>query len=134
QRDGFVLGEGSGFVVLQRAQDARAAGSHIHGFLVGHASTADAYNLVAPSLAGEGALECMRRALFDAGVSEAELTHVNAHGTSTVHGDLAEGLALRALFKGAGPPVTAVKGTTGHLIAGSGAVEAIVTLLSLRAG
>jgi 3-oxoacyl-[acyl-carrier-protein] synthase II len=133
-RDGFVLGEGAGFVVLQRAQDARAAGSHIHGFVAGHASTADAFNLVAPSPTGEGALECMRRALFDAGVSEAELTHVNAHGTSTVQGDLAEGLALRALFKGAGPPVTAVKGTTGHLIAGSGAVEAIVTLLCLRAG
>jgi 3-oxoacyl-[acyl-carrier-protein] synthase II len=134
QRDGFVLGEGSGFVVLQRAQDARAAGSRIHGFVAGHASTADAYNLVAPSPTGEGALECMRRALFDAGVSEAELSHVNAHGTSTVQGDLSEAMALRALFKGAGPPVTAVKGTTGHLIAGSGAVEAIVTLLCLRAG
>ena len=134
ERDGFVMGEGAGFVVLQRADDARASGQRIHGFVAGHASTADAHNLVAPSPGGEGALACMRRALIDAGVTLNDLSHVNAHGTATIQGDLSEALALAALFDGAGPPVTAVKGTTGHMIAGSGAVEAIVTLCSLQAG
>jgi 3-oxoacyl-[acyl-carrier-protein] synthase II len=134
ERDGFVMGEGAGFVVLRRADDGRADGSRIHGFVAGHASTADAFNLVAPSADGQGALACMRLALQDAGLAAAELGHVNAHGTATVQGDHAEALALAALFDGRGPPVTAVKGTTGHLIGGSGAVEAIVTLRSLAMG
>jgi 3-oxoacyl-[acyl-carrier-protein] synthase II len=131
QRDGFVMGEGAGFVVLQRVTDAASAGRQVLGLILGHASTADAYNLVAPSENGEGALACMRAALEDAGVTAADIAHVNAHGTSTVQGDLSEGLALAALFANTAPPVTAVKGTTGHLIGGSGAVEAIVTLRSL---
>jgi 3-oxoacyl-[acyl-carrier-protein] synthase II len=131
-RDGFVMGEGAGFVVLQRAADVRAGTRRAHGVVAGHASTADAHNLVAPDPRGDGALACMRLALADAGVAADEVGHVNAHGTATVHGDLAEGLALAALFDGAGPPVTAAKGSTGHLIAGAGAVEAIVTLRSLR--
>jgi 3-oxoacyl-[acyl-carrier-protein] synthase II len=134
ERDGFVIGEGAGFVVLQLADDARAGNRLVHGFIAGHASTSDAHNLVAPSPSGEGALACMRAALLDAGVTAADLSHVNAHGTSTVQGDLSEALALTALFHGDTPPVTAVKGTTGHLIAGSGAVEVIVTLRSLQAG
>jgi 3-oxoacyl-[acyl-carrier-protein] synthase II len=134
QRDGFVMGEGAGFVVLQRADDARAANVRIRGVVAGHASTADAYNLVAPSACGEGALACMRLALLDAGVEAAEIGHINAHGTSTQQGDLSEALALMALFDSPGPPVTAVKSTTGHLIGGSGAVEAIVTLRSLEEG
>jgi 3-oxoacyl-[acyl-carrier-protein] synthase II len=130
-RDGFVMGEGAGFVVLERESDARAGGSRIAGFVAGHASTADAHNLVAPSAAGEGALACMRRALEDADLTVADVAHVNAHATGTTQGDLSEALALMALFGEDGPPVTAVKGTTGHLIAASGAVEAIVTLRSL---
>jgi 3-oxoacyl-[acyl-carrier-protein] synthase II len=133
-RDGFVMGEGAGFVVLQRAGDARAQGRRVLGLVTGHAATADAYHLVAPSVNGDGALACMRAALADAGVAVGELSHVNAHGTSTRPGDLSEGLALARLFGASGPPVTAVKGATGHLIAGSGAVEAIVALRSLEAG
>jgi len=132
-RDGFVIGEGAGFVVLERESDARAEGATPHGFIAGHASTADAHNLVAPSVAGEGALACMRRALEDAGLGAADIAHVNAHATGTVQGDLSEALALMSLFPEGVPPVTAVKGTTGHLIAASGAVEAIVTLRSLAA-
>jgi 3-oxoacyl-[acyl-carrier-protein] synthase II len=134
ERDGFVMGEGAGFVVLQRAGDATAAGRQVLGHVIGHASTADAFNLVAPSVDGSGALACMRAALVDADLSVTELSHVNAHGTSTVPGDLAEAMALATLAPGGRLPVTAVKGTTGHLIAGSGAVEAIVTLRSLQAG
>ena len=133
ERDGFVMGEGAGFVVLQRVADAAAA-RRLHGFVLGHASTADAHSLVAPSPRGEGALACMRRALADAAVATDALSHVNAHGTATRQGDLAEALALLALFGGLGVPVTAIKGSTGHLVAGSGAVEAIVALRCLREG
>jgi 3-oxoacyl-[acyl-carrier-protein] synthase II len=133
-RDGFVIGEGAGFVVLQRASDARAQGRRVLGLVLGHASTADAYHLVAPSVRGDGALACLRAALADAGVPVSALSHVNAHGTGTQPGDLSEGIALATLFGTSGPPVTAVKGTTGHLIGGSGAVEAIVTLRSLEVG
>ena len=131
-RDGFVMGEGAGFVVLQRAADAASEGRHIVGYVLGQASTADAFNLVAPCPDGRGALACMRGALENAGVTVDDLSHVNAHGTSTVPGDLSEALALSSLADGARLPITGVKGTTGHLIAGSGAVEAIVTLRSLQ--
>jgi len=131
-RDGFVMGEGAGFVVLQRAADAAAEGRPIVGYVLGQASTADAFNLVAPCPEGRGALACMRLALADAGVTVGDLSHVNAHGTSTVPGDASEAIALASLADGARVPITAVKGTTGHLIAGSGAVEAIVALRSLQ--
>jgi 3-oxoacyl-[acyl-carrier-protein] synthase II len=135
ERDGFVMGEGAGFVVLQRANDARAGGRPRHGWVLGQASSADAHHLVAPRPDGAGALACLRAALADAGVSPSDVGHVNAHGTATTIGDLAEAAALRSLFGGGGaPPVTAVKGCTGHMIAGSGAVEAIVALRCLREG
>jgi 3-oxoacyl-[acyl-carrier-protein] synthase II len=132
-RDGFVMGEGAGFVVLQRAADALSEGRHILGYVLGQASTADAFNLVAPCPDGRGALACMRRALEDAGLTIDDLSHVNAHGTSTVPGDFSEAIALSTLTDGMRLPVTAVKGTTGHLIAGSGAVEAIIALRSVQA-
>jgi len=133
-RDGFVMGEGAGFVVLQRPQDVPTAGPEPLGLVLGHASSADAHHLVAPSPDGEGALRCMALALADAGIRPGDLGHVNAHGTSTVLNDRAEAAALGSLFAGSCPPVTAVKGSTGHMIAGSGAVEAIVSLISLRHG
>jgi 3-oxoacyl-[acyl-carrier-protein] synthase II len=131
-RDGFVMGEGAGFVVLQRLEDISAPGPEPLGLVLGHASSADAHHLVAPSPDGEGAVRCMALALADAGVGPCDLAHVNAHGTSTVLNDRAEAAALAALFAGSCPPVTAVKGSTGHMIAGSGAAEAIVSLISLR--
>ncbi|HTQ89486.1 MAG TPA: beta-ketoacyl-[acyl-carrier-protein] synthase family protein [Streptosporangiaceae bacterium] len=131
-RDGFVMGEGAGFVVLQRLEDVPASGARPLGFIAGHGSSADAHHLVAPSPDGAGALRCMAVALTDAGIHPHDVVHVNAHGTSTVLNDRAEAVALRALFRGACPPVTAVKGATGHMIAGSGAVEAIVSLTSLQ--
>jgi len=131
-RDGFVMGEGAGFVVLQRLADVYQPGPEPLGLVLGHASTADAHHLVAPSPDGAGAIRCMELALADAGVQRRDLAHINAHGTSTVLNDRAEATALTSLFAGSCPPVTAVKGSTGHMIAGSGAVEAIVSLLSLR--
>jgi 3-oxoacyl-[acyl-carrier-protein] synthase II len=133
-RDGFVMGEGAGFVVLEREPDARAQGRSILGYVAGYGTNADAHHLVAPSVGGEGALRCMRLALDDAGLSPADIGHVNAHGTATQANDVAEARALLALFGPTTPPVTAVKGATGHMIGGSGAVEAIVSLLSIRHG
>ena len=133
-RDGFVMGEGAGFVVLKRLDDVPASAPEPQGFVLGHASSADAHHLVAPSPDGEGAVRCMTLALADAGVQASDIGHVNAHGTSTVLNDLAEAAALRVLFGESCPPVTAVKGSTGHMIGGSGAVEAIVSLMSLRHG
>jgi 3-oxoacyl-[acyl-carrier-protein] synthase II len=129
-RDGFVIGEGAGFVVLVRAVDTTAA----LGYLLGYGTSSDAYHLVAPPPDGEGALRCMRLALDDAGVTGQDVNHVNAHGTSTPLNDLAEARALQALFGATTPPVTSIKGSTGHLIAAAGAVEAIMTLWSLRHG
>ena len=131
-RDGFVMGEGAGFAVLQRLEDVSESAPGPLGLVLGHASTADAHHLVAPSPDGGGATRCMALALADAGVEPGDVAHVNAHGTSTVLNDRAEAAALTALFAGSCPPVTAVKGSTGHMIAGSGAVEAIVSLMSLR--
>jgi 3-oxoacyl-[acyl-carrier-protein] synthase II len=131
-RDGFVLGEGAAFVVLQRLDDALAAGREVVGLVAGYAAVADAHHLVAPEEDGAGALRCLRGALADAGMRPTDIGHVNAHGTATRLNDLVEGRALAALFDGAAPPVTSVKGTTGHLIGGSGAVEAIVACRSLR--
>ena len=129
-RDGFVLAEGAGFVVLQRPDDAQAAGRTILGLVVGYGTNSDAHHLVAPSPGGEGALVCMRLALDDAGTTPSDIVHVNAHGTSTLLNDAAEAQALATLLPGT-PPVSAVKATTGHMIGGSGAVEVIVTLWSL---
>jgi 3-oxoacyl-[acyl-carrier-protein] synthase II len=131
-RDGFVMGEGAGFVVLQRLEDLPASGPGPLGLILGHASSADAHHLVAPSPGGEGALRCMALALAEADVQARDVTHVNAHGTSTVLNDRAEAAALETLFAGSCPPVTAVKGATGHMVGGSGAVEAVVSLVSLR--
>ena len=131
-RDGFVMAEGAGFVVLQRLADATAAGRPILGTVVGYGTCADAHHLVAPSPEGEGAQRAMALSLADAGCELDEISHVNAHGTSTILNDLAEASAISALFGSAAPPVTAVKGSTGHMIGGSGAVEAITTLLSLQ--
>jgi 3-oxoacyl-[acyl-carrier-protein] synthase II len=131
-RDGFVLGEGAGFVVLQRLDDAVAEGREVLGIVAGYAAAADAHHLVAPEQDGAGALRCLCGALADAGLEPADIGHVNAHGTATRLNDLAEGRALAALFEGTAPPVTSVKGTTGHLIGGSGAVEAVVALRTLR--
>jgi 3-oxoacyl-[acyl-carrier-protein] synthase II len=131
-RDGFVMGEGAGFTVLKRLEDVCPSGPEPLGLVLGHASTADAHHLVAPSPDGAGAARCMALALADAGVQPRDLAHVNAHGTSTVLNDRAEAAALQALFGRCCPPVMAIKGSTGHMIAGSGAVEAIVSLISLR--
>jgi 3-oxoacyl-[acyl-carrier-protein] synthase II len=133
-RDGFVLGEGAGFLVLERLDRAIARGARIYGQVAGYGRNADAYHVTAPSPGGVGAAECMRLALADAGVDPSEVSHVNAHGTSTPLNDAAEAEAIVKVFGEEGPPVTSVKGVTGHLIGAAGAVEAVASFLAMRDG
>lgn len=131
-RDGFVLGEGAGFMVLERADDPKEGDEAGFGVILGYASTSDANHVVAPLEDGGGAAECMRLALADAGVDASMVGNVNAHGTSTPKNDLAEAHAIASIFGPRSVPVTANKGVIGHLIGAAGAVEAIVALRANR--
>ncbi|MFD9796697.1 beta-ketoacyl-[acyl-carrier-protein] synthase family protein [Streptomyces sp. NPDC059070] len=133
-RDGFVMGEGAAVLVLERRDIAQARGARIYGEVAGYADNCDAFHIVAPHAEGDIASRCMRRAVADAGLAPADIGHVNAHGTSTVLNDRAEAHAIDRCFDGHPPPVTAVKGVTGHLIGGSGALEAALALLCATRG
>ena len=133
-RDGFVIGEGAGAVVLESLERAQARGATIYGEVAGYGRNADAYHITAPSPGGAGAAECMQLALDDAGLRAADIGHVNAHGTSTPLNDAAEAEAIRKVFGDANPAVTSTKGVTGHLIGAAGAVEAIAAILAIRDG
>ncbi|MCJ1701775.1 beta-ketoacyl-[acyl-carrier-protein] synthase family protein [Rathayibacter festucae] len=133
-RDGFVMGEGAAFVVLERESDARARGARIHGEVLGYAAGSDAHHLSMPHPEGDGAVRVMTAALRDAGVDSGDVGHVNAHGTSTRLNDAVESRALGRIFGDGVPPVTAVKGVTGHLLGASGALEAVVAMLAARRG
>jgi 3-oxoacyl-[acyl-carrier-protein] synthase II len=135
RRDGFVMGEGAGILVLEEEQAARERGARILGYLRGYASTSDAHHLTAPEPKGRGAARAMELALEDAGIAREEVLYVNAHGTSTPLNDRAETNAIRAALGdelAARTPVSSTKSAIGHLLGAAGAVEAIATLLALR--
>jgi 3-oxoacyl-[acyl-carrier-protein] synthase II len=134
RRDGFVMGEGGGVLVLEEASAAEARGARILGEVVGYGATSDAYHLTAPDPDGTGAAEAIRLALLDADVSPHELAYVNAHGTSTPLNDRSETAALKAALGDAAfdVPVSSTKSAIGHLLGAAGAVEAIATVLALR--
>ncbi|MBA3264432.1 MAG: beta-ketoacyl-ACP synthase II [Thermoleophilaceae bacterium] len=135
RRDGFVMGEGAGILVLEEEEAARARGARILGSVRGYASTSDAYHLTAPEPSGRGASKAIELALRDADVGPDDIKYVNAHGTSTPLNDRAETNALKAAFgeeRAAQVPVSSTKSAIGHLLGAAGAVEAIATLLALR--
>jgi 3-oxoacyl-[acyl-carrier-protein] synthase II len=130
-RDGFVMGEGAGIMILQAEDDARARGATILAELRGGASTGDAHHITAPHPTGEGAERAMRLALDDAGISADEVRYVNAHGTGTDLNDRTEGAVIDRLFDSQ-PAVSSIKGTTGHALGASGSIEAAVVIEAMR--
>ena len=133
-RDGFVLGEGAGVLVLETEEHALARGARVHARLGGAGLASDAHHVTAPDPAGTGAARSITLALRDAGIEATDIGHVNAHATSTPLGDVAEARALTLALGRHRPPVTATKSCTGHLLGAAGAVEAVATVVALRDG
>jgi 3-oxoacyl-[acyl-carrier-protein] synthase II len=134
RRNGLVLAEGAGVFILERTDFADARGARGYADVLGWGATTDAYHPTMPRPDGEGAAECMRRALRDARLLPADVGYLNAHGTGTKLGDVAEALAVRSVFTALGPPVSSSKAVTGHMLGASGVVEAAASIVALRRG
>lgn len=133
-RDGFVLSDGAGIMVLEEYEHARRRGARIYAELTGFGMSGDAYHMTSPSEGGKGAAQCMRNAISSAGIDASSIDYINAHGTSTLAGDLAETQAIKSVFgeHAYKLAISSSKSMLGHLLGASGAVEAIICVLSLR--
>lgn len=132
-RAGFIMGEGAGVLILESLEGALERGAKIYGEVVGYGSTSDAHHITAPHPEGKGAYMSMKKAILEAGIEAAEVGYINAHGTSTPMNDKLESMAIVNLF-GKDVPVSSTKSMTGHLLGASGAVEAIISLISIHEG
>lgn len=131
-RDGFVIGEGGGAIILESEESARKRNAPVLAQLAGWANTLDGYHITAPDPEGAGAAKCMRRALHNAGMAPGEIGYINAHGTATRLGDIAESKAIAEVFGDSAPPVSSTKGATGHLMGAGGLTELIACVKSIH--
>jgi 3-oxoacyl-(acyl-carrier-protein) synthase len=135
-RDGFVMGDGAGVVVLEELEHARARGATIHAEVLGYGATDDASHITLPAPGGRGAVESMRIAIADAGLTTDDIGYINAHGTSTAPNDKSETAAIKTLFgeRAYRVPVSSTKSMTGHLMGAGGGIEAIASIMAMKAG